>query len=420
VTRNTYLLILASGAGAVSLGLFNVVFNLYVLAGGRSQSELGIVLAVTTLGAAAGVLPGGIASDAWGRRPVFVVSGVVAGIATIGECSVTGQAPLLLFGIMSGAAGAAVSVAVLPALVESAPGRAATALAGAGAAGLVGISGGSLFGGWLPGQASVLPVLRTLHIASAVETYRVTLYVGLGIALVAVLPALLWYRDHSRPIGFAGALASLGVGFRRKRVASLEAEGTGQRAFRGGPYLLANVFLGTGAGWAIPYLNLFLTGTRGFSVAQYGTLAATGSLILAVATVATPYVSRRIGMPAAVGISQLVSLAALTTLALARRKDVGAVAYCMRQALMDMTAPAAQGWVTERLDEGHRGVYSSLVLIAFQVPWAITSALGGWLQARTGFGPLFVLTALFYVPAALVFWFAYGKKRADGTQSSDP
>src|SRR5579859_3477931 len=154
--RNAVVLLLAVGAGSLSLGLFGVVFNLYVLAGGRSQGELGLVLAATTLGAAIAVLPSGLASDAWGRRPVFVVGGMVAGLTTFGQCSVTSLVPLILFGLTNGAAGAALGIAALPALVESASaGRAPALLAAAGAVGLVGLTGGSALAGWLPGRVGL-------------------------------------------------------------------------------------------------------------------------------------------------------------------------------------------------------------------------------------------------------------------------
>lgn len=395
--RNTAVLLGAIGGGAVSVGLFSVVFNLYVLGAGRSQPELGLVLSLTTLGAAVAVLPAGAAGDAWGRRPALIAGGLVAAVATVAQCSVTGLSALLLFGVLSGASGAAVAVAAVPALVETAPeGGAATLLSIAGAVGVAGTTAGSALAGWLPGHAGALGPVLLGHGPDLLERYRLTLYLGLVIGGVAVLPLLVWYQDTHRPVGLAKALESL-------------RSGVGIRGI-GAPYVLANVLLGLGAGFAVPYLNVYLTRDRGIPLETYGLIAAAGSLVLAGLTALVPLVARRLGVPATVALGQLLSLPALAALALARSTPVLAVAYCARLGLMDGGGPAAQGWVTERLPEAQRGVYSGLVLIAFQAPWAATSALGGWLQVRVGYAPLFALTALFYAPAALVFWLAYRRQ----------
>lgn len=398
VGRNTVVLLAAIGGGAVSVGLFAVVFNLYVLAAGRTQAELGLVLSLTTLGAAIAVLPAGAAGDAWGRRPALIAGGLVAAVATFAQCSVTSLPALLLFGVVSGATGAALAVAAVPALVESAPpGGAATLLSIAGAVGIAGTTAGSALAGWLPGHIGALVTAVLGHAPDLLERYRLTLYLGLASAGVAVLPLLVWYRDAHRPVGVRESIASFRSGVGIGGV--------------GAPYLLANVLLGLGAGFVIPYLNVYLTRDRAIPLQTYGVIAAAGSLVLACVTALAPLVARRVGMPATVALGQLLSLPALAAMALARSTPLLAVAYCARLGLMDGNAPAAQGWVTERLPAAQRGVYSGLVLVAFQVPWSVTSALGGWLAGRIGYDPLFALTALFYVPAALVFWLGYRNLR---------
>lgn len=397
------LLILVIGAGSLSLGIFTLVFNLYVIAAGRTHSELGFILASGTIGAAIAVLPAGVASDAWGRRRVFLVGGILAALATFAQCSVTSFVPLLGWGVVSGMAGAVLGVVALPALVESVPeGQASSLLSVAGAIALVGATAGAALGGWLPAMMEhALPSGRSpadLRLLS----YRLTLYAGLLSAGAACLPALMWYRDPMLSAGRRRAVAWSWAGMGR-----VQRDGVSLWKGIGGPYLLVNVVIGIGAGWVIPYLNLYFTQERGFSLAQYGLVSAAGSLALAPATLLAPALARRIGTPMTVALGQLLSLPALALLAVATGPVLLATSYCVRLALMDMSSPLAQGFVLERLPAVQRGTYSSLLLIAFQVPWAGTSALGGWLQPRIGYDPLFLLTAVCYIPGACIFWWAY-------------
>lgn len=394
LTTETLLLLCAIGAGSCSLGMIRVVFNLYVLAVGRTFDDLGLVTAAQTLGAALAVLPAGIASDAWGRRPAMLAGGTVAMAATLGQCSSAALAPLVVFGALSGIAGAVVAASLLPALVEIAPeGTGPSFLAAAGAVGLVGLTAGSLLAGWLPDQIGYLLTMQQLLPESALVRYRLTLYVGVALTSATALPVVLRFRDRSAPAGLRPAVRKLLAGVDVWQI--------------GGPYLCSNALLGTGAGWVLPFLNVFLTRERGFSLGQYGVLVAVDTLALAAATAVVPIIANRAGLVRTVVVSQLLSVATIPVLALARNRAVLAVAFCARDDLMEMTSPVARGWMLERLPPAQRGVYSSLLLVAAQLPQALTSGLSGWVHERTGYGPLFLLTAICYALATAVFWRAY-------------
>jgi predicted MFS family arabinose efflux permease len=70
---------------------------------------------------------------------------------------------------------------------------------------------------------------------------------------------------------------------------------------------------------------------------------------------------------------------------------------------MDMTQPVAQGWLLGLVASQQRATTSSLLLIAQQLPWALSSVAGGALQDQAGFLPGFLLTAALYL-ASSALW----------------
>jgi MFS family permease len=382
---NAWLLLLTSAGGALSVGVFGVVFNLYIVSMGIPAGALGAILGAGTLGLALAVVPAGMLADAWGRKRTLVLGGVLNGAATVGQCLASQVALIAGCGFLAGVGGAAIAVVALPMLVEAAQPRQRNAvLAAGGALALLGSAAGSLLGGSIPiWLASDLAI--SAHAALA---YRLTLLLSLAVAGITALPLLPWYHDVHRPQPW------------RRSVHGLFDPAWRRLAWR---VTLVVGTLGLGAGFVIPYLNLYFTRQLRVSVAAFGTLGAVSQLTLGLATLLAGLLAARGGVVRLVVVTQTLALAFLLLLAVAPAAPVAMAAFVLRQALMDMSTPVAQGWLLGLAAPEQRATTASLLLIAEQGPWAITSAVGGTLQQRAGFLPGFLLTALFYL-LSIILW----------------
>lgn len=382
---NAWLLLLTSAGGAVSIGVFSVVFNLYVVSLGLTSAVLGEILSVGTVGLALAVVPAGTLADAWGRKRTLVLGGLLNGAATVVQCLARAPTAIAVAGFVAGVGGAAIAVVALPMLVEAAPvGRRNAVLSVGGALALLGSAAGSALGGRLP--AFIGAALRVP--AAGPVAYRLTLLLSLAVAGATALPLLPWYHDHHVRQPWRRGVAGLG-------------EATWRRlAWR---LALVTGTIGIGAGFVIPYLNLYFTRVLGVSVAAYGILGAVSQLVLGLATLLAGVLAGRFGIVRVVVGTQVVAIVFLLLLATAPSAPMAMVAYVLRQALMDMTSPVAQGWLLGLASPEQRATTASLLLIAQQGPWALSSVVGGMLQQRAGFWPGFLLTALFYLASSLLW-----------------
>ena len=386
----------------MGVGAYTLVFNLYMASLGISAAALGTILGLGTLGLALGVLPAGLLADRWGRKRTLILGGLLSGPLSLAQCLSPDPAAIAAAGFVAGLGGAAVAVVALPLLLESVvPASRAAVLATGGALTLLGTAAGSALGGRLP--ALLAPRLGTAP--GGPVAYRATLLLALAVAGTTALPLLVWLRDPHRPQPWRRAPAGLGDRSWRRLALRLA---------------LVTGLVGLGAGFIIPYLNLYFVRVVGLSAADFGALSAASQLVLGAATLLAGALVARTGVVAAVAATQLLSVAALLLLAAAPSPQVAGGAYIARQALMDMTAPVAQGWLLGLAAPEQRATTSSLLLVAQQAPWALSSALGGRLQGQAGFLPGFLLTAACYVAASLcwILWFR-GEGAPVGQESAE-
>ncbi|HEY8742359.1 MAG TPA: MFS transporter, partial [Chloroflexota bacterium] len=320
---DAWLLLLTSAGGAISLGVFGVVFNLYVLSLHISTGVLGQILGAGTLGLALSVVPAGMLADGWGRKWTLVVGGALNGLATAAQCLFAGPAAIGGFSFVAGVGGGAIAVVALPMLVEAArPNQRNAVLAAGGALALFGSAAGSVMGGRLPAFIGT-----TLGIAAnSALAYRLTLLFSLAIAGVSAIPLLPWYHDVHRPLPWRHSLAGL-------------FDPTWRRL--AGRLALVVGTVGLGAGFVIPYFNLYFTRVLGVSVTAFGTLGAVSQLVLGLATLLAGVMAVRLGVVRLVVVTQALAVVFLLLLATAPVPALAMVAYILRQALMDMSSPVA-------------------------------------------------------------------------------
>jgi len=66
-------------------GIFQVLFNLYLVQGGHDPAFVGRTVSLTALGLALAALPAGVLADRWGRRRCLVLGALLDGDTQAGD-----------------------------------------------------------------------------------------------------------------------------------------------------------------------------------------------------------------------------------------------------------------------------------------------------------------------------------------------
>jgi len=377
----------------VGLSVSQVVFNLYLVAGGYREDFIGGVVSMQGIGMAALALPAGWAADRFGRRALLR-----AGVATIALGLLLRALSLLppaLFGasLLLGAGQAMITIAASPFMSENSEAYERTHLFSMHfVVVLLGSIVGNLMGGSLPGLLERhAPALA----ASPLLSFRWTLVAGALVSALALLPLAALHESHADPLeqgppararDHVGLLARLALTF---------------------------ALLGLGAGLIMPFFNLYFTRRYGASPAQIGVWFAVAQVITLVATLAGPLVARRLGKLRAITLLQSASLPFLVTLGAETTLPVSVFAFWGRSAFMQMSSPLMNSYAMDTLAPSLRARAHGLNNMVWYMGWSVSSALAGLVIARLGWAYPYYLTAVCYGLATIAFWLNFRKQAPD-------
>ena len=376
--RNARLYLLSVVLNGLGNSIAFLFFNLYIESMGESREFLGLL---QSLPSAIGLLvsiPAGMLGDRLGRRRVMLVGGSVGLCAYWAFLVSPSQPMMVLWTIVQGGANIFYWINVAPFLAQNSSEEERPLLFSANF-GLMTLASfaGSLIAGSLPAYMAG----RMDVGAESAEAYRAAMLVGLGLSVLALAP--LWMiREVRWPGPRTRSQAGIGNIFRLKAPVL--------------KFVLPQLSLGFGAALLIPYLNLFFKEQFSVSDQALGTIYAPRGLVTAVAVMAGPALALRLGKIRSVVLSQWASLVFLLVLGFVPVLPIAALAFWMRNALMNMGHPLFSAFMMERTPEEERGTVNSLFQMAWQVGWMVGPAISGAVQTRVGFAPLFLATGTFY------------------------
>lgn len=380
-------------------GVFQVLFNLYLLEGGYNEAFIGRAISLGGVGLAVTALPAGWLADRWGRRRCLILGGVLEGAGLLLRATV--MAPAVIYGssFLAGAGQSLIAIAAAPFLTEHSTPRERTHLFSAFFASelLAGVVG-SLIGGWLPGVFRELPTgaQPTVFVA-----YRMTLTFGALLALASVLPLLRLRHVVEAPIEH------------------VRMDSPPKETRRIYPIALNAFLIGIGAGLVIPFMNLYFATRFQCSSAQIGMFFSIAQICTAVAALLGPAIARRHGKLRTAIASQLLSLPFLVTLGAERHLGIAVVSFWCRASLMQASTPLLQAYVMEALPPSLRARATSLINLAWNIGWAASATLAGLAIQRFGYAVPFYITAGLYFCAAATFYLPF-RKLPEGEYAAAP
>jgi len=169
---------------------------------------------------------------------------------------------------------------------------------------------------------------------------------------------------------------------------------------------ISPALISIGAALLIPYLNLFFKQRFTVADAQLGLIFAGLGLATALAALAGPALSARLGKIRAIVLTEALALPFLALMGATPLLGVAVGAALARSALFNMGTPLYDAFAMERTDEAARPAVIGVLNGAYSIGYLFAPLLSTQIQASYGFTPLFVITLICYALAVLAkYWF---------------
>lgn len=388
-SRDARLLLATQALASISyIGIYLVLFNLYLVRLGYDTDFIGWINGVSFLCFALFSLPAGMVGAQRGVRWAAIVGLLVAGIGLaltpLAEfVPAAWQAQwLVIIYILAWLGAALYTVNFIPFLVgvtapETRNHVFAFASAGLPAGAFVGSLLGGLLPGWFAGLLDIGP--------DSVAVYRYSLLLGAALFLLTTpllfqtRPLVQEEQNHAEeqaapaPYGFM-ALMALVI------VLRLASESAGKAFF-----------------------TVYLDTSLSVPTASIGVIVAVGQLLAIPAALFTPILLSRWGRPRTILVSLLGITLCLLPLALIPLWGVATLAYMTLMAFSLIAQPALTVYTQEMTPKRWRATMAGAATMASGVGQAVMSMGGGYLITGVGYGAFYWLGAMLGAFSALFF-----------------
>ena len=394
IDRNVYLFFQSAVLSSVSLGIFNVVFNLYVLSVGISESGLGIVVGAGPLATALVAIPVSLVAERLGYKRSLAIILTITGLTQFARV-ITREVPVMIVAAFIGGLGSAGEFVVrTPFLADNTAGFATTiAFSMNQVLTNVAMSIGNMLGGHLPN-------FTTLRQKGVTSAYRFTLVFASLLSLLAVAPILLMKdssaqrRDKVDPAPYLWGIDKV----------------TKQLA-------LISLFRGLTVGFASPFLNVYFVTYLGAQREFFSAVMALAIIPIMVGVSLGPIVAKRLGHVRALTLIRSITPVPLIALAVTKNVFVAATAEWMFRGLSMMETPLSFSLSMQMGTKEMRPAIAAWLHVTFVLGNAIAAPVVGRFLARGDYGVMFALAAISIGAASLLNHVMFSKQSRDWEES---
>ncbi|KYG90722.1 multidrug transporter [[Bacillus] sp. KCTC 13219] len=400
--RNIRLFILSNVLIQIGMGVFSVMYNLYIRELGLPESVNGSVISMTSLATALMLIPAGLLSDKIGRKWLLIIGSTLTAILLVGRSVVIAEQPMLMLAFGMGIVWALAQVSGVPFLAENSSPRERMQLFSIHFA-LVTVSNvvGNLLGGIIADS------LQWLAKMGEVESIQISLLTGCVIFFCGLFPLF-----KLKPMATNAQKAK-----EESQEAASEMSKEAGWSFNLKMILFfgtANLLVGFGAGLVIPYLNLYFANRFDASNSYIGFILALGSAMTTVAMLIGPMLVKRVGKVRALVLFQLMSIPFLFLTAFTNSLLLASIGFLMRQALMNAGNPIQSAIAMEVVHDKYKGLANSVNQMVFNLGWAVMGLPAAWLVTTYGsywgYAYAFTITGGLYLIASTFFYITFGRR----------
>jgi MFS family permease len=394
--RDIHLFLVYALISYLGIGVFALMFNLYLVELGYDEGFIGAFNAVYTLSMGLTCLGIGFLINRFGNWLCIVIGTIEFTASMLAMCFATDSWLLLTLAAFNGIGSAFILTNQMPFVIEWTPKpHTATIAALSSALNSASIMLGSLLGGVLPGIIAMWANVQTEGITS----YRWTLATGAALTGLSLLPMLAMgaVRRDKHHHDFQVAHAQL-PNHRVRRQARRDIIAV----------TLLGLFLAFGVGAIEPFYNVLLE-DMGTPTSSIGLIFAVSGLVTTVLSLGGPTLARRIGLVAAQVWIRLYHVPIHLVLIVFPTPAVVSLAYATRKISGAMGWPLESAHVGGLLPPAARAHAFGMRSASWNIGYAFAAFISGQVIARTGsYTPAYISLAIFCVLSVGVYVVAYG------------
>ena len=356
---------------------------------GLPDVTMGLIVTLMGVSTFATSIPLGIAADKYGRKKVLIAGNIVAS-ATLAVLAVTTN-PAILFAaaILQGTGEGATSAATSALLAEKCEATKRNSVFS-----LFGFAQSIAFGA---GGFAIPAVVIFQVLGFANRESHILLYITLA-ALSLASTVLMFRISESRSLSKTKPTKS-----------KLNIKGLFPQKSRGvlAKYVLTGATIAFGAGLVVPLMTRWMHLQYGVTDEISGPILGATSLVIGVATLASPYLAKKIGLVKAVAATQATSTLFMFATPLSPHFLAASTVYTVRAFLMNMSSPLEQSMIMGLVATDERGAASGISTALWRLPNALSSFIGAWLMGIGLLALPFFLATAFYSVSILMFWYFF-------------
>ncbi|MDW0118342.1 MFS transporter [Sporosarcina thermotolerans] len=403
--RNVRLFIIGNALLQVGMGVFMVMYNLYIRELGMPETVNGKVISMTAMASAIMLVPAGFLSDKFGRK-WMIVGGALLAVTTLFYRGIAvSETPIITAAFLTGLFMAFVQVSGIPFLAENSSPTERVKLFSVNFA-IITIANviGSLSGG------IIADVLETVLKISAAEAIRYALMVGASIYTLGLIPLFKLQEKpakekKAKPQPTSQEAPALDDSFKRNLIVIFH-------------FSFASLLIGFGSGLVVPYLNLYFANRFDATNSYIGFVLSLGSAMTAVAAMIGPALSRKVGKVKALILFQVLSIPFLLLTAYTTSLWLASLGFLLRQALMNAGNPIQSAVAMEVVSDKYKGLANSMNQMVFSLGWAIMGTVATGLVVTHGnywgYAYAFTITAGLYIISSTYYYFIFGRRKLAG------
>jgi MFS family permease len=181
-------------------------------------------------------------------------------------------------------------------------------------------------------------------------------------------------------------------------------------------YILSSAVLAFGAGMVVPLMTLWFHLQYGISDAISAPILAVSSMLIALATLISPFLANKFGLIKAIVVTQIASTFFMLLTPLSPDYALAGFVYSIRALLMNMASPLSQSMIMGLVAEDERGAASGVSGALWRLPNALSTFIGAWLMGLGLLAEPFFIAGLLYFLSIVLFWHYFGKVKMPGEE----
>lgn len=359
----------------LQLGTFGLLFNLYLLTLGHKEDLIGLIASATTLALSFMALTAGRLVRRFGLRQTMGGGLSLSLLAALGLIFAPNAFFLLCFSILSGMGVAMMQSLQMPLLAEHVASEdRATGAALVSALATLSNTVGTLIGGFLPALLGLLGL-------GVLTRDRVALTAAVALGAFALVPLIgLRGGGGGAPQGFSAAIGTVQEDRLRPQT---------RRTINN--YAGATALISLGAGAFLPFVNVYLA-RLGANPGEIGGLLSAVGVFGAILGLGAPALARLVGRERLSVFARVMPILPALLLVLMPSIPFVVLTFAIRNAGAGMTWPIEAAILNDRIPARARAGAFGLRTAAWNLAWAFSSALSGFLIVRGGYSwPIVIL-----------------------------